>query len=518
MTKNFTSLKSPTTEELDLDSFLRRHNAEDDEEEHQHSDIIHRSIDDILNDSSGSDNDVVSVPSSIPYTQTLNSGEKQFNSTQFRSNLIQRIKSDDFSGNSSRKPPAPLHNSRNSSIFSGGVSRKPGAALAAAAAASRNVRTPRAAVIKSRRALSVSLEGKVSDEDELLGFVKDDVKSEGCDGDGTVSEVVGEVIEERENEDECGSGANVEKREVMLYSEKHGVLGLEDLSAEQGIKEREKGVAGFIGGTDELENDVDSGRREELLSSSEKNGVSDFQEMEKMNSVDFAEKGIGYLSDVEEEREGKKRDVDENPIGEGIGVSLEAENEIKEEEDLGFSWQIQESEKSVVVLNGDELGAGSDGLSSAGDDIEGVVEDRIIQLESEVASKRTEEKFHPPKKPLELAEELEIKQASTGQDLEEGAAAQPMRLEGVRRSSTVLGYFDVNADNTITRAIKSQAFTRDYGTPQVIAVHQNFIALGMSKGVTVVVPSKYTGQHPDNMDPKVIAFSSTSQSSFVCVP
>ncbi|KAL2893408.1 Vacuolar protein sorting-associated protein 8-like protein [Bienertia sinuspersici] len=158
---------------------------------------------------------------------------------------------------------------------------------------------------------------------------------------------------------------------------------------------------------------------------------------------------------------------------------------------------------------------GRDEASSASDDVENriVQEDRIAQLEDEMNSERPEETLHPVKKPLELAEELEVKQASTGQDWEEGAAAQPMRLEGVRRGSTVLGYFDVNADNTISRAMKSQAFIRDYGTPQAIVVHLNYIALGMSKGVVVVVPSKYSAQRPDDMDSKMLLLGAQADRS-----
>ncbi|CAK9159063.1 unnamed protein product [Ilex paraguariensis] len=107
-------------------------------------------------------------------------------------------------------------------------------------------------------------------------------------------------------------------------------------------------------------------------------------------------------------------------------------------------------------------------------------------------------------KPLELAEELEKKQAFTGLHLEEGAAAQPMRLEGVHRGSTVLGYFDIDVNNTITRTISSEAFRRGYGSPQVVAVHLNFIAVGMPRGVIMVVPSKYSHHHADNMDTKVM--------------
>uniref|UniRef100_A0A803KZV0 RING-type domain-containing protein n=1 Tax=Chenopodium quinoa TaxID=63459 RepID=A0A803KZV0_CHEQI len=439
MTNNSAASQSPpATEELDLDSFLRRHNAassdEDDGGDNRNSDILHRSIDDILNDSSSdSDHDAISVSSSVSQTKTLNSDNKQLNSTQSKYSLIQRLKSDEFAGSSSRRPPIPTQNVRNSSIFGGGVSRKPGAAFAAAAAASRNVRMPRAAVIKSRRALS--------------------------------------VIEKREDDEKVGS---------------------------------------------ELEKDG------ELVSCSEKNDdIHECWGVEREDSVEFGEKRIRHSLDDEGEERNEEKNVvglHENSVDEGGGLSLEVENENKEEQDFGFGvQQVQESEKSVV-LNSDEFGSGRN-EGSVSDEVKelGLAEDRIAELESEFDSTKTQEKLLPVKKQLELAEELEIKQVSTGQDWEEGAAAQPMRLEGVRRGSTVLGYFDVNADNPISRAIKSQAFIRDYGTSQVIAVHLNYIALGMSKGVVVVVPSKYSAHLPDNMDPKMLLLGAHADRSQVPV-
>ena len=47
-----------------------------------------------------------------------------------------------------------------------------------------------------------------------------------------------------------------------------------------------------------------------------------------------------------------------------------------------------------------------------------------------------------------------------------------MRLEGVRRGSTTVGYFDLVGDNAITRTISSQAFRRDHGSPQALAYGQ----------------------------------------------
>ncbi|KAJ6878484.1 hypothetical protein NC652_032103 [Populus alba x Populus x berolinensis] len=47
-----------------------------------------------------------------------------------------------------------------------------------------------------------------------------------------------------------------------------------------------------------------------------------------------------------------------------------------------------------------------------------------------------------------------------------------------------------------------KTFRRDHGSPQVLAVHLNYIAVGMSKGVIVVVPSRYSSHNDDNMDAK----------------
>ena len=47
-----------------------------------------------------------------------------------------------------------------------------------------------------------------------------------------------------------------------------------------------------------------------------------------------------------------------------------------------------------------------------------------------------------------------------------------MRLEGVRRGSTTVGYFDLVGDNAITRTISSQAFRRDHGSPQALVYGQ----------------------------------------------
>lgn len=135
--------------------------------------------------------------------------------------------------------------------------------------------------------------------------------------------------------------------------------------------------------------------------------------------------------------------------------------------------------------------------------------DEILHQGSEKNDERT-------LKPLEFAEEVEKKHAFTGLHWEEGAAAQPMKLEG-GSTSTVLGYFSISSDNTITRTISSPAFRRDHGTPQALAVHINYIAVGMSRGVIIVVPSKYSPHYADNMEAKMLMLGLQGDRSYAPV-
>uniref|UniRef100_J3L970 RING-type domain-containing protein n=2 Tax=Oryza brachyantha TaxID=4533 RepID=J3L970_ORYBR len=109
-------------------------------------------------------------------------------------------------------------------------------------------------------------------------------------------------------------------------------------------------------------------------------------------------------------------------------------------------------------------------------------------------------------KPLEQAEELEKRQASFGQHWEEGAAAQPMHLEGIGRGQPAIGYMQIEVDNPITRAMSSSSFGQDHGSPQVLTVHKSYIALGMSKGSVIVIPSKYSIHQADDTDAKMLFF------------
>ncbi|XWS31978.1 hypothetical protein CRYUN_Cryun23aG0121200 [Craigia yunnanensis] len=213
--------------------------------------------------------------------------------------------------------------------------------------------------------------------------------------------------------------------------------------------------------------------------------VSVYENSMVIDANDSYKRSVSSLPSVDQER-----NIDKNLEM----VNLEREN-VANDKPSG------EDGEENVAGGADSVGGNDAGSIS---DISELVEERLEQLESERISKRAEKNSRATMKPLELAEALEKKQASTGLHWEEGAAAQPMQLEGVRRISTTLGYFDVEANNSITQTLSSQAFRRDHGSPQVLAVHLNFIAVGMTKRVIILVPSKYYAHHADNMDPKMV--------------
>ncbi|EMS47517.1 Vacuolar protein sorting-associated protein 8-like protein [Triticum urartu] len=136
--------------------------------------------------------------------------------------------------------------------------------------------------------------------------------------------------------------------------------------------------------------------------------------------------------------------------------------------------------------------------------IDKVIEERLEI--SRMAEKNAEKRPKLPMKPLERAEELEKRQASFGQHWEEGAAAQPMHLEGIGKGQPAIGYMQIEVDNPITRAMASPSFRQDHGSPQVLAVHRSYIAMGMSTGSVIIVPSKYSIHQADDTDAKMQFF------------
>jgi len=459
--------------ELDLRSFL----PDDTETETDLPPTHHRTVDEILNDCSSS-----SSPSSSPPSSPSNNKSTNFpqpTPVSISGRVSQNVRIGD-------KPPRPR-------VFSSLFGRvtpnaKPGAALAAAAAASRSVPTPHAAAIMHRRRISNSIKSE-SDISDVLSEFGDKIERSVSVGD---VDFRGGELRER-------FGGFVERSESV------GIDAIEVNEDDVNVK-----------------SDLDECFVSNLLNSVENRHDHDDKCLEPTNSTHFDvvsgenghdhddSKGLNSASFdvvVDDDEKSSFDYVGDNGINEteeivnGIGVGVSGgfvegiENEVNDDDGSGNGEGIENED------NGDDGGGGGDDGSSIGDVFE-LVEETLEQLELE--SKRvTKKKLDSSKKPLDLAEELEKKNASTGLHLEEGAAAQPMRLEGVRRGSITLGYFDVDADNAITRVISSQNFRREHGSAQVLVVHANYIAVGMTRGLIVVVPSKYSIHHADNTDGKV---------------
>ncbi|TXG63103.1 hypothetical protein EZV62_010097 [Acer yangbiense] len=487
MTKKLEDTKSLM--ELDLDSFLNSSDSDDDDS----NSVPHRTLDEILNDS---DSSTSSSSKSIPHSDLSLSKTPSLQndavSTSYSTkppskppSSFARVKSNELS---SAEPVwrVPSSSSRQLPSLFGGVrsNAKPGAALAAAAAASRSVPTPHAAAIKSRRAVSGALLKVLDGDDHEIVSVSSNEIS-----------VSGEKPEE--DDDKIG---DFQSAQVNISGD------FSSLCSKDGDSKSE---LGFSNDEEEFLNTSNSLNTEQLLGSSSLIVEEDLN-LNKMSTI----VGSDEVNDIDRIKNVAPATSDEDSTFLEANGSSEASNfpspesakDRQVEEDLKMpALETEDFDKAMSSSKDDEVGkVVGDGASTISDDISELVEERIGQLESEMISRRAEKKSRPSLKPLELAEELEKKQASTGLHWEEGAAAQPMRLEGVRRGSTTLGYFDVDASNTITQTIGSQAFRRDHGSPQVLSVHLNFIAVGMSKGVIVLVPSKYSAHHHDNMDSKML--------------
>ncbi|PPR88490.1 hypothetical protein GOBAR_AA32197 [Gossypium barbadense] len=468
--------------EADLDTLLDSHFSDSDDD--SNSIVPHRTIDEILNDSDASTSS--SSPSS-PLSSYQRSDNRLARSNTVPQEFVELLEERDAlsegPAESSKTSPfkrigdpvwrvSSSSSSKQLPTLFGGVksNAKPGAALAAAAAASRSVPTPHAAAIKSRRAVSGGVLQRVvgSDDQDVSSVNGESI------GVSSKSSVSGEKLEidDYTSDNKMGDFQSADTHQNSEASESKD----KESEAERVIER--------IDGSSKLDFDDSLNKEVTVLGSGEvlDNEIDPVSVSENSLVLDANEsyaKSVLSLPSVDQER----------------NISKDLERVGLERENVASDMPSYE--------DGEENASGGDDKSSMSD-ISELVEERLEQLESEMMSKRVESNARATMKPLELAEELEKKQASTGLHWEEGAAAQPMRLEGVRRGSTTLGYFDVDASNIITRTLSSQAFRRDHGSPQVLAVHLNFIAVGMTKGVIILVPSKYTTHHADSMDPKMV--------------
>uniref|UniRef100_A0ACD5Z2U5 Uncharacterized protein n=2 Tax=Avena sativa TaxID=4498 RepID=A0ACD5Z2U5_AVESA len=336
-------------------------------------------------------------------------------------------------------------------------SPKPGAALAAAAAASRAVLTPHAAAIKSRRTASAPIE-KLLDEGSG-SEASEGIPSTGNSEAEVVAEKVSEEVAARVTEETVGGSRGVE-----LEEDKHGEVGIGENS--ETLESVESG-------------DVDSVAAENANEHEQVGG-------DNVAETDQVASQIGL---VDEENS------DEKTIDESLVESdeiLDQAGAVSEEK----ADDKQEVERSDTDL--EEQQVESESI------IDKVIEEKLET--SRKTEKSPEKKLKASMKPLEWAEELEKRQASFGQHWEEGAAAQPMRLEGIGKGQPAIGYMQIEVDNPITRAMATPSFRKDHGCPQVLAVHRSYIAMGMSNGSVIIVPSKYSVHQADDTDAKMLFF------------
>lgn len=367
-------------------------------------------------------------------------------------------------------------------LLGSGVSRsnsKPGAALAAAAAASRSIPTPHATAIKLRRATTTILQSPVS---ETLG------KNLSSDDSSLSPSIVVSRVSEVSN-------ADSEQLPPISISSDAGDDALPEYSAQDRLSENTYGVAVTLTEADDEDSMMNLDEREMPTLESNNSSPVEKEEDLVLDETIVNEEISPPLSDETDEKYPDVGPVHDSGDNNRMVPPVPILKDFDNEDTIGGEANDSGNAKAE---HHDE--------NSSQTDVIDILKDAVTLGENKRSDTNYKEKSHSLLKPLDLAEEIEMKQAFTGLHYEEGAAAQPMRLEGTGRGSTVIGYFDVESNNSVTRTISSQAFRRDQGSPQVLAVHFNYIAVGMSKGSIYVVPSKYTAHHVDNMDAKVQYF------------
>ncbi|KAM0845517.1 hypothetical protein ACQ4PT_056320 [Festuca glaucescens] len=461
----------PPSQELDLESFLpsspTSSSASDADADHR------RAVDDLLLLHSSSDSDSeepthspsitlktltrikapppAPKPSPPPLPSPSASASPGRSTSASPSPTLSSLVSRTFSNNaasSSRQLPSLFRGVR--------PSPKPGAALAAAAAASRAVLTPHAAAIKSRRTASAPIE-KLLDEGSG-SEASEGIPSAGNSEAEVVAEKVNEEVVARVTEENVGGSSRSEE----LEEDKHGEVGIEENSEPSELVE-----AG----------DVDSVAAENVI------------EPEQVEDDNLTEINAGSQIGLVDEG-----NIDEETRDEDLVTSDEIVDQV----------EAVSEEKTVDELEFDR--SDTDLIDQV--DSESII-DKVIEERLEIsrkAEKNTEKKPKVSMKPLEWAEELEKRQASFGQHWEEGAAAQPMRLEGIGKGQPAIGYMQIEVDNPITRAMATPSFRKDHGSPQVLAAHRSYVAMGMSNGSVIIVPSKYSIHQADDTDAKMLFF------------
>ncbi|KAK1273312.1 hypothetical protein QJS04_geneDACA010854 [Acorus gramineus] len=481
--------------DLDLDSLLRSNDggSSTNSDNEESNGVRRRTVDEILNDSDSESDSPPCSPlprrpaesfsknqNESPKTEEAEEEVKERVPSRTVSETLESLLEDKKIGSFSRRSSGefsgrPILYGRSQSrplpsLF--GVVRpnpKPGAALAAAAAASRSVPTPHAAAIKFRRANRGALDRgsarEPSDSDTDVGksgVPSDDGLSIGEGSGATRLDVKSLGSDDRE-------GENLRSSSSEFISA--GVPVSEGFIVENGISdtlEKHKPSVGELE-TEQLENQEEEVEVEMNLIPSHAEGESLIEDETSKGEEDFT-----------------------SILSPSVNEILNEENNTAKED-------------GVLNLNREEIELGSD--------FNEIIEDKLSELETKRAKKKAENKSLSSKKPLELAEEMEKRLASSGLDWEEGAAAQPMRLKGIRRGPPAVGYVQIDPDNVISRTANSQTFRREHGSFQVVAVHLNYIAVGTSRGAVLLMPSKYSPHSHDNMEGKISVLGSHGEKS-----
>ncbi|XP_031498965.1 uncharacterized protein LOC116263380 isoform X2 [Nymphaea colorata] len=506
--------------ELDLNSLLQSQNSDGDDDDDEGAVVAHRTVDDILNDSadsfsSSSSSSPSSPRSELPFrplfppkpeSDTLEvrapgvdsevdpevstadspKSDKSEDKTSVIS-LPRSVFSESRLGFLRRKPgdgdlSAKITPARGSSPLPSlfGVIKpnpRPGAALAAAAAASRSVPTPHAAAIKFRR---TSLQrAAASEENASFSAVGEENEQE-------------ELVKGEGEEDEKG----LARRDAEESAPPVDALGAKEGNSSVPDAEIDKEDVKDNGGNKFVEVSLKGPEGHEMLNG-EVPDASTQALVEELNLNDRIAVGNDPHSVSGSIEEGSL----DTPLKRSESVQLNdiliaTATKLSPEMTATDSPKVEEREAETSRMDAEEF-----------------ADDRSVLSDSKKSSKGQGKKLKPVMKPLEVAEELEKKNAFSGLHLEEGAAAQPMRLEGIRRGPPAVGYLQINTDNAITHAISSETFRREHGSPQSLAVHMNYIAVGMSKGTVLVMPSKYSPHSADNLDSKVFMLSSQGDKS-----
>ncbi|KAG9455232.1 hypothetical protein H6P81_008136 [Aristolochia fimbriata] len=549
MTKKLTAAPM----ELDLDSFLEYHSTDSDSDNDQSSAAPRRTVDDILNesDSDASSSGDSPRPGQVPLlspkpppkrepelvSRTYTKSNSDITASQANGAAGENPKAETGATPTSRvsafgrgRPgellgdsfPLGRSYSRPLPQLFGGIKPqpKPGAALAAAAAASRSIPSPHAAAIKIRWANSDSVQKVGLDQrSEILGsdtaeekIVLDDV-SDGAGSVSTQEDVDGVAEDRRASSSPKVEGGGLNNEEVTRGDEAAGIPQVRDSFPEK-LEAEEHGNQDVSSGDDaaeileagnyspHFEEPKNESTEDAILEGSDSVNVKNLEEIASFSDPAIVEEHInssGRNSDASSK-------VDECAAVNELTLTHSKDDKLILLDSKGHGFDNESS----LSKDGDANTMAEDADSRS--DSNELVQDLLGQFHSyRRSSKKSGKKVRSSMKPLELAEELEKKYASSGLHWEEGAAAQPMRLEGIRRGPPAVGYLQVDPRNAVSRAVSSQSFRRDHGTPQALAVHFNFIAVGLSKGNVLLMPSKYSAHSPDSMDSKMLMLGSQGE-------